>query len=147
MQVKDVMKTDMITLKLDSTISDAARLMRDHGIGFLPVCDENKRVQGVITDRDLVTRGLAEERPLSSSVVDLMTLELVRCRPEDDVESAAASMSDAHKGRMLVTGPNDVLEGIFSLSDLADLDEVSAGETLRKVSTRENQGDGQREAR
>jgi CBS domain-containing protein len=139
MKVSDVMKTDMITVKLDATVVDAARLMRDHGIGFLPVCDENRRVQGVITDRDLVTRILAENRSLTTPIVDVMTLELVRCRSDDDVAAAASSMADTHKGRMLVTRDDDVLEGVFSLSDLAALDDTKAAETLRKVSARENQ--------
>lgn len=143
MKVRDVMKTDPITMKLDDTVVDAARLMRDHGIGFLPVCDENRRVQGVITDRDLVTRVLAENRALSTPVVDVMTLELVRCRSDDDVARAAASMADTHKGRILVTRDDDVLEGVFSLSDLADVDDASAAETLKKVSARENQDGGQ----
>ena len=143
MKVSDVMKTETITVKLDATVVDAARLMRDHGIGFLPVCDENKRVQGVLTDRDLVTRVLADNLGPLTNVVDVMTLELVRCRSDDDVAAAAASMGDTHKGRILVTGPDDVLLGIISLADLADLDAAKAGATLQKVATRENQDGGQ----
>lgn len=141
MKVRDVMKTAAITVRLDDSVSEAARLMRDHGIGFLPVVDENTRVCGVITDRDIVARVVACDAPPNATrVVDAMTLELVRVHQDDDIDVAAHAMSDTHKGRVLVTGDDDVLEGVVSLSDLADLDDFDAQETLRDVSARENKG-------
>ena len=142
-KVADIMKTALVTLKVDDTVADAARLMREHGIGFLPVCDANMRVKGVLTDRDIVTRVIADGRATTTAVVDAMTLELVRCRSDDTIAAAAASMADAHKGRILVTGPGDVLEGVVSLSDLAWLDEANAGATLGKVAHRESQDSDQ----
>ena len=141
MKIKDVMKTTPITVRLDDSVTEAAKLMRDHGVGFLPVVDENQRVCGVITDRDIVARVIACEAPPNSTrVVDAMTLELVRVHKDDDIDVAAHAMSDTHKGRVLVTGEDDVLEGVVSLSDLADVDDFDAGETLRDVSARENNG-------
>lgn len=141
MKVRDVMKSAAITVRLDDSITEAARLMRDHGIGFLPVVDENRHVCGVLTDRDIVARVVACESPANATrVVDAMTLELVRCHQEDDIEIAAHAMAGTHKGRVLVTGAEDVLEGVVSLSDLADVDQMTAAETLHEVSHRENKG-------
>jgi CBS domain-containing protein len=65
-------------------VQDAARIMRDKGIGFLPVCDVDRRVLGTITDRDIVIRCVAGERPITSvAVEDVMTREVVSCGPED----------------------------------------------------------------
>lgn len=139
MKVRDVMKTNTVTVKLDDSIVEAARLMRDHGVGFLPVVDENNHVCGALTDRDIVARVIAcEALPNATRVVDAMTLELVRCHAEDDIDVAARAMADTHKGRVLVCGPDDVLEGVVSLSDVVAADARQGAETLQKVSAREN---------
>ncbi len=139
MKVRDVMKTNAVTVKLDDSIVEAARLMRDHGVGFLPVVDENNHVCGALTDRDIVARVIAcEALPNSTRVVDAMTLELVRCHAEDDLDVAARAMADTHRGRVLVTGPEDVLEGVVSLSDVVDADAQQGAATLKKVAAREN---------
>lgn len=139
MKVRDVMKTNTVTVKLDDSIVEAARLMRDHGVGFLPVVDENNHVCGALTDRDIVSRVIAcEALPNSTRVVDAMTLELVRCHADDDVEVAARAMADTHKGRVLVTGAEDVLEGVISLSDVVEADAAQGAATLQKVAAREN---------
>lgn len=137
MKCGDVMKMDTETLEPKATVLEAARRMRSRGVGFLPICDDGGRPMGTLTDRDIVLRVVADGRPIETTVADVMTLEVVSCRPEDDISVAAARMSENHKSRIMVVGDDDVLVGVISLSDLAQADEVTAEETLRDVAERE----------
>lgn len=136
MKCGDVMKTDIEILDGRATVLDAAKRMRGRGVGFLPVCDDVKRPLGTLTDRDIVLRVVAEGRPVETSVTDVMTLEVVSCRPEDDISVAAAKMAENRKSRIMVVGDDNALVGVISLSDLAQHDE-SAADTLRDVADRE----------
>jgi CBS domain-containing protein len=136
MKCSDVMKTDIETLDARSTVLDAAKRMRTRGVGFLPVCDDGRRPMGTLTDRDIVLRVVAEGRPVETAVADVMTLEVVSCRPEDDISIVASKMAENHKSRIMVVGDDNALVGVISLSDLAQHDE-SAADTLRDVSDRE----------
>lgn len=136
MKCGDLMKTDIEILDARATVLDAAKRMRSRGVGFLPVCDEVKRPLGTLTDRDIVLRVVAEGRPVETSVTDVMTLEVVSCRPEDDISVAEAKMSENRKSRIMVVGDDNALVGVISLSDLAQHDE-RASDTLRDVADRE----------
>lgn len=105
------------------------------GVGFLPVCDDGKRPMGTLTDRDIVLRVVAEGRPVETSVTDVMTLEVVSCRPDDDIQIALNKMSENRKSRIMVVGDDNALVGVISLSDLAQ--HAEAGDTLRDVAERE----------
>jgi CBS domain-containing protein len=138
MQCEEIMKTDVQCLSEQDQVVDAARKMRDEGVGFLPICDGDSQVLGTITDRDIVIRVVAENRPLDETpVADVMTREVIACRPEDDVSRAEELMGRHHKSRILVIDDDRQLVGIISLSDLAAYDGVRALETLREVSERE----------
>ena len=88
MLCEDLMKTEVECVSPVDSIEDAARTMRDANVGFLPVCDESKRVLGTITDRDITVRAVAEQLPGSTSVEDVMTDEVVACSPKEEVEAA-----------------------------------------------------------
>ncbi|MCW8139938.1 MAG: CBS domain-containing protein, partial [Planctomycetota bacterium] len=64
MRCEELMKRDPECVRPQDSIHEAARLMRDRGIGFLPVCDEDRKVLGTVTDRDIVIRAVADNRPL-----------------------------------------------------------------------------------
>ena len=116
----------------------AARRMRDHNVGFLPVCDADLRVLGTLTDRDLVIRLLAEQRNLDTPVADLMTPEVVACRATDSVERAEELMGLHRVSRILCTEDDGTLLGVISLSDVAEHDSPTrAGLTLKDVTLRE----------
>ncbi len=142
MQCQDIMKTDVESCHVDDTVAAAARKMKERGIGFLPVCNERGMPLGVLTDRDIVLRVVAEGLDANTrSVVDVMTLEIISCKGEDDVAMAAQSMAQNHKSRILVLNDDNTLCGVISLSDLAqETPTDQAGETLRDVSGREVEG-------
>lgn len=104
--------------RLEEPVVDVARRMRDEGLGFMPVCDEQRRACGVITDLDLAVRALAMGE-LGSSSQDVMTPVVISCLPEDDVSRALELMREHQTSRVLVTSPRGVPLGVVSLSDLA----------------------------
>lgn len=133
MLCKDVMENEVDVLSRKDTIERAAILMRESDIGFLPVCDEENRPIGVVTDRDIVLRGLAERRPVSTSVEHIMSREVVTVSPFDSIEEAHRAMADHQVSRVVcVTGGGQVV-GIISLADLSDVDERDTGTTLQEV--------------
>jgi CBS domain-containing protein len=107
-------------------------------VGFLPVCDQSKKVLGTITDRDIAIRVLAENRPAKTSVAEVMTREVVACRPEDDIRVAEHMMSQNHKSRIICLDDAGRLAGVISLSDLAQHDGARAARTMKEVSERES---------
>ena len=137
MKCQDVMKTDIECLESRATVAEAAHRMRDKGIGFLPICDEAGRPIGTLTDRDIVLRIVADARPYETTVTDVMTLEVVSCGPNDDVEVATERMSENRKSRIIVVGDDNSVVGVISLSDLARDDAPKALETLREITERE----------
>ena len=134
---KDIMKTDIECISPQTSIQAAAHKMREQNVGFLPVCDLRMRVVGAVTDRDLVIRAVAGGLPSSTTVESLMTRQIIACRPEDNLGHARKLMGQHRKSRILCINPNGRLEGVISLSDIAQLDEMSAFDTLRQVSSRE----------
>ncbi|WP_234023625.1 CBS domain-containing protein [Sorangium cellulosum] len=132
------MKTEIQCIMAEDTIQAAAAKMRDANVGFLPVCDGAWRVLGTLTDRDLALRVLAESRPLSTKAGDVMTREVIACRPEDDVLRAEQLMGQHHKSRVLCTEADGRLVGVISLSDIAQReDDRKAAQTMRRVTERE----------
>jgi CBS domain-containing protein len=132
------MKRDLQCVSPQDTVLTAAQRMRDEDVGFLPVCDASKKVLGTITDRDLTIRVLADGRAAATAVSDVMTRQVVACRPEDDLRVAEELMSKHHKSRMMCLDANGQLVGIISLSDVAQKESgTKASQTLRDVSQRE----------
>jgi CBS domain-containing protein len=140
MKCLDIMKTDIECVSADTSIQAAARKMRDQNVGFLPVCDEGMRVSGTVTDRDLAIRALAEGRPPATPVSSLMSIDVIACRPDDPLSYARELMAQHHKSRIMCLSATGRLEGVISLSDIAQLDEVAGLDTLRQVSSREVRG-------
>jgi CBS domain-containing protein len=138
MRCEEVMKKDVECVSPQDTVQAAAKRMRDENIGFLPVCDPSKKVQGTITDRDLSIRILAEARPATTQVKDVMTREVVAIRPQDDLRKAEELMSKNHKSRIMCVDENGRLVGVISLSDIAQREEAGrAAQTMRGISERE----------
>ena len=137
MKCADIMKTDIECVSPHSSIQTAAHHMREQNVGFLPVCDKEMRVVGTLTDRDIAIRAVADNLPASTKVEELMTREVVGCSPEDDLNHARDLMGVHHKSRIMCIGRGGRLQGVISLSDLAQLDELTGVDTLRRVSERE----------
>jgi CBS domain-containing protein len=138
MMCQDVMKSAVKCVAPTTTVEDAAVTMRDEGIGFLPICDAARRVLGTLTDRDITIRAVASREALGQPVEKFMTKHVVSCRPSDDLGYAQELMSQEKVSRIMCINMDGVLEGIISLSDIAQLpDGAAASATLRNVSDRE----------
>jgi len=130
---KDVMENEVDVLSRKDTIERAAVLMRESDIGFLPVCDEENRPIGVVTDRDLVLRILAERRPATTPVEQVMSRHVVTVSPFDAIEEAHRAMADHQVSRVVCVNGGGQVVGVISLADLSDVDERDIGTTLQEV--------------
>jgi CBS domain-containing protein len=117
MNIAEVMTTDVDCCTLENTCTEVAVKMKDLDVGVIPIC-ENEKLLGVITDRDIVVKGLANKLSGESSISGLMTDNVVKGTKEMSVEEAANLMSE-HQVRRLPIVENDKLVGIVSLGDLA----------------------------
>ena len=134
----EIMKSEIECVAPTDTAGDAARKMRDHNVGFLPVCDDSLQVVGTLTDRDLALRVVAEGRPMTTPVAELMTHEVVSCRSTDNLSRAEELMGLFRVSRMLCVDEDGLLAGVISLSDIAQHETLSrVAQTLRDVTMRE----------
>jgi CBS domain-containing protein len=138
MRCQEIMKKSVECMSPQETVQAAARRMRDENVGFLPVCDQAKKVLGAVTDRDLAIRVLADGKSGSTRVEEVMTREVIACRPEDDLHKAEDLMARNHKSRIMCVDREGYLVGVISLSDIAEREEAGrAAKTMRGVSKRE----------
>ena len=122
MRCADIMKREVVSVSPKDTAALAAQRMRDMNVGFLPVCDRDGRVLGTLTDRDIATRVVADDRLASHCLIgDIMSLEPVTCRGTDELSHAEDLMIAHQKSRILITTNDGLLQGVLSLSDLVQL--------------------------
>lgn len=114
--VAEFMTTNPVTVPSDSSIEEAARLMRQYDVGILPVMDGDS-FRGVVTDRDIVVKAIAEGR-FDEHVGAIVSSSIVTVTPEDDVERATELMSESDVRRLPVTVGGQLV-GIVSVGDLA----------------------------
>jgi CBS domain-containing protein len=136
MKIKEIMTGDFETISSGSSLTAAARKMQSLNVGVLPV-EEEGRIIGLITDRDIVVRGLAEgHEPSSTEVRDILTADLVCCHENDTVEEAVRLMEDNKVRRLIVCDRDGTPVGIVSLGDIAAKSgqEQLAGEALEMIS-------------
>ena len=117
-KISEVMTTDVETIEADQTVREAASFMLRADAGSIPVTD-GERLIGMITDRDIAVRGVAQGRGPDTTVRELMTDDVVSVRADDNVEDVAAKMSEAQVRRVPVIDQDDKLCGIVSLGDLS----------------------------
>jgi CBS domain-containing protein len=137
------MKTDITCCSEDESIFDCATKMNRENVGFVPVCKKDHagghRLIGTLTDRDIVLRVVAFEGgrdPRAVKVGEVMSKEPISCKPTDNVGDAADLMAQHHISRVCVCR-GGILQGVISLSDIAQASREQGAETLRKVSERE----------
>ena len=129
MDVRDVMTTEVHVVSPDATFREAARLMREHDIGSLPVHSDDRLV-GMVTDRDLVVRGLAEGKGLDEQVSSVMSEGVKYCFEDQPVEEVAANMSGLQVRRLPVVSREKRLVGFISLANIASSRSDTATEDL-----------------
>ena len=134
MKVSEAMTRDVRVANPNETIRDAARLMAEINAGSLPV-GENDRLVGVITDRDIAVRAVAEGKAPTTKVRDIMSPEVLYCYDDQDLDDVAKNMGDVKVRRMPVVNRDKRLVGIISLGDLATHEDLeTAGDTVTQVS-------------
>jgi CBS domain-containing protein len=134
MKVSEVMTENVQTVRPDQRVQEAASFMLSADAGSIPVA-EGDRLVGMITDRDIAVRGIAKGHGPDTPVRDLMSSDVICARLDDNIEDAAARMSEAQVRRLPVVDQDERLCGIVSLGDLsreADID--CASEALEGVS-------------
>ena len=135
MKLREAMTSDVRMVRPDQTIRDAAHLMAELDIGALPV-EDNDRLVGMITDRDIAVRAIAEGRGPDTSVREVMSREIKYCYEDQSVEEVTQNMGELRVRRLPVLSREKRLVGILSLGDLA-IDESAqddAGEALGGIS-------------
>ena len=126
MKLREIMSDHVEIIHPADTLKTAAEKMRDRDIGFLPVCDGDRLI-GVLTDRDLITRALADG--LEADAVlgrDLVTSPAIYCFDDQSIDEAAKLMHDNQIRRLVVLSRDKQMVGVISLGDLA----MSAGDKL-----------------
>jgi len=136
---RDVMKAVPQAVRENDPLRLAAEIMAAANVGFLPVCDDGGKVVGTITDRDIVVRAVAPGLdPDARLVGEVMSREVVACRPEDELALAEQFMAQYQVSRLVVIDEDEALEGVISLSDIAEHEPASrAARTLRAIASRE----------
>ena len=134
MNIRDVMTPNPRTVTPGDTIQNAARIMRDEDTGAVPVVD-NGRPVGIVTDRDIVVRAVADGGNVNRSVGDIVTGSVVCATPDMSTREASELMSE-HQIRRLPVVENDRLVGIVSIGDLAVKEgkDGRMGDTLQSIS-------------
>ena len=135
MKVRDVMTKNVACISPQSTVIEAARLMQKHNVGVIPVCDAT-RVVGIVTDRDIVVRNIANGTGVDKEVRDIMTSDVKMVTKDMDVEDVTNIMSASQIRRLPVVENNKVI-GMVSIGDIATINNRlyrQAGETLADIS-------------
>ncbi len=128
MKVRECMCNQVECVKPETTVCDVAKLMLNKHIGCVPVCNANKNLVGLVTDRDLILRTLACEKDIKQTPVsEVMTTNVYKTTPEANVEDVSKIMCDCQVRRVPVV-ENEQVIGIITLGDLANNKNVSPEE-------------------
>ena len=136
-QVRDIMSKDFKFVSSWTSLEEAAQIMRDFDIGFLPV-SENERLVGMITDRDIAVRSIAAgQDPAKTSVRSAMSPQTFYCFEDQDVDEICDNMAEMKIRRMPVVNNQKGLVGIVSLGDLSQACQHSKiGDALQEITSR-----------
>lgn len=135
--VRDIMTSNPETCRPNDSIRDAARIMAERDTGVVPVVDDNRKILGMITDRDIVVRLVAEGKdPAKAHVNEAMTKSVRTVKEDMPVDEVTRLMSNAQVRRVPVVNQRDEIVGIVSVGDLATEtgDRGKVGHTVEKIS-------------
>ena len=133
---REIMTSNVRTATRDMSLCDVATMMRDGDMGSIPVVEGGKLV-GIVTDRDIVVRSIADGKDASSPVSEAMTTEIFSVKPDDFVFEAIRLMGDKQVRRIPVVDESGTLAGIIAIADIAleMEDEREIAETLEEISS------------
>ena len=136
-KARDIMSPDVTCVGENDTLVDAARKLADLGVGALPICGEDDRLKGMLTDRDIVVKAVADGKDLSSTRAGELGQgdgKTVTVGADDPIEEALRTMID-HRVRRLPVIDGQRLVGIISQADVAtNLDEERVGDLVEAIS-------------
>lgn len=133
-QIKDIMSSDYRYITPDTTLQDAAQMMQQYDLGFLPV-GENDKLIGMLTDRDITTRAVAQGWDVTSKTArDAMTPKTYYCYDDQTTSEICQNLSEIKVRRLPVVNRDKRLVGIVSMGDLAQYTETSQiGQTEQQI--------------
>lgn len=129
--VKDVMITDLATLDVSASIRDAAKLMDKKDVGCI-IVTKNQLPIGILTERDFVKRISAKEKPLTTSLQEVMSSPLIEIDPNETVWEAAEIMKINNIHKLPVTKDNQII-GIVTTTDLVKICSVGSDSEMRRI--------------
>jgi len=137
MKVKDCMCHEVAYLTPDSSVEECAKMMCNKHIGCIPVCDNNKTIVGIVTDRDVILRTIACNKDIKSTPIsDIMTCKVCSCLEDEEVNEAEKKMSEEQIRRLPVVDKNNKIIGIITLGDLCknkNVDSQEVSKTLENI--------------
>ena len=138
MKVKDCMTNNVYSVKTDATLSDVAKMMEQNHIGCVPVCDEDDCLCGIVTDRDIILRGIScEKDPCKTKASDIMTLNVCSCTQDEEMTNAQTKMAQNQIRRLPVCDNDNHVIGMLSIGDIAqnqvEIGQSEVSATLGKI--------------
>ena len=144
MKVKECMCNNICYCMPNTKISDAAKMMNDNHIGCIPVCDNNKCVVGILTDRDIVLRSIACDKDVKNTdVSEIMTCNTTCCDCNEDISNITKIMGETGIRRIPVTEQGKLV-GMLTIGDFAKHQNISCecvGSTFETICKCENKND------
>jgi len=138
MKIQDIMSADPTTVTPDTPITEAARIMKDHNVGMLPVVESegSRRLVGVVTDRDITIRHVAEGHTSDCPVSEAMTDNVSTAKPDENVDRVMSLMAEEQVRRIPIVDERGDLVGVVSQADivLEAGDSLKAEKTVEKIS-------------
>ncbi len=135
--IRDVMTPNPTVVSDRDSIRDVARIMKDQDTGVVPVCDDGKKIIGLVTDRDIVVRLIADGKdPLNAHVNEVMTKSVRKVHEDATVDDVLSLMSSSEIRRVPVVNKNDELVGIVSIGDISNetREHGKVGEAINDIS-------------
>ena len=137
MKAKECMCNDVCCVKPNATVYDVAKLMNDNHIGCVPVCNNENSVCGIVTDRDIILRSIANNKDVKNTTAsEIMTTNICTCNENDEICNVEKKMSTNQIRRIPVVDNNKVI-GILTLGDLAhynkEIGQEEIGNTIEDI--------------
>jgi CBS domain-containing protein len=125
MRVKDCMCNNLVKVTPDATVEEAAKLMNSNQVGCVPVCSKDDTVVGFLTDRDIITRAVANHKDCSQTKIsDIMTINVIKTTTDTDIQDAVNTMANNQVRRLPVLEKGKVV-GMLTIGDIAQNQDIS----------------------
>ncbi len=136
MKINEIMTRNPDTCSPNTTCNEAARKMRDDNVGALPVCDEQGKCVGIVTDRDMICNACAQNKDTGAcNVQECMSSPVQKCYEDESAEDAARLMAENQIRRLPVFDRNENIIGMVSLGDVSIRGpQQAAGNALKAIS-------------